>query len=232
MKWLGDRWRTVSDALGPFWVKFIIILSSVAATALGFARDWLDQHNYTLGLPPTWVIIWVVGSLLVVWWLLDYATKLRESSVAIKFDAAAGGLQPVTLQDSSSAVYIRPTIVATSAMSAKRCRAYLKHIEVQTPDGPPQSVWCDGVPIRWAHSGQEEIEIPFGIGQHLDLLVSLQSSNELLLCGYTPNHLIKFFTPPAKYILEFAVVADGVTILGKLTVIWNGQWNQVKAEPT
>ncbi len=238
MKWLVDRLRTATDALGPFWVKFTIIIGSVAATLLTFTRTWLDQQGVTIDLPPNWVIIVLVGALLVAFWFLNHATKLRLDTVPhVKI-----GLAPV-----ENAIVKHPIAGGGTMESQKRvvngkvfgvsqgvhnCEANVTAIRYQNAEGEAfvSAPEFASFTLEWTRNGGQWDAVPRGVTKYFRIVQANEDDNRLHIPGAQEIALFRrLFAKPGKYEIDIVVSAGIISEALTVELTWNGVWHELTA---
>lgn len=238
MKWIVDHLKTASDALGPFWIKFIIIIGSIAATLLSVTRTWLDQKGITIDLPPSWVIIVLSGAVLMAFWFLSHATKLRLQTVPhvkvglaplenaiLKHRAPGGG----TIESQKRVVNGKVTGVS---QGVHNCEANITAIRYR----PAQSEPYVAVPefasftLEWTRHGGPWDAVPQGITKYFRIVQAKEDDNRLHVPGAQEIALFRqLFREPGSYEIDVVVSAGLLSDAFTVEVTWTGTWHEMTA---
>jgi hypothetical protein len=238
MKWIVDHLKTATDALGPFWIKFTIIIGSIAATLLSVARTWLDQQGITVNLPPSWIIVVLSGAVLIAFWFLNHATKLRLQTVPhvkvglapvknaiLKHPAERGG----TLESQKRVVNGKVTGIS---QGVHNCEANITAIRYQAAEGEvfvavPEFA---SFTLEWTRHGGPWDAVPQGITKYFKIVQAREDDNRLHIPGAQEIALFRqLFRKPGRYEIDVVVSAGLISDAFTVEVTWTGTWHELTA---
>jgi len=189
---------------------------------------------------PTWAIGVIVGFGLLLWWMVEYAVRLRRS-LTPKLSIGLGGIvtTPVkektksldlktglvtTKTDEYQAVYLRGVVVAESEKAVSHCMAYLTGVRKKdkTTLQYTATQYLDDIQLPWSYIGREAITIPKGVRRYFDILDVHERRMRPDPCGVWPLTLRKLFDDHTSYRLDLLVAGDGISKSLTIEFTWAG----------
>jgi len=241
MGWFGQRKTTLLEA---FTLRRVVALPIVIAvvTAVVHGSVALSQlfaqreGQMLLGI-PSWIYGVVAGLLLVLYFLIEHATRLRlqlEPRLKIAFNPDAEGIVRTPTEiyaegkkiADDEAVYIRVTLQALSRTTVKNCVAFLTGIEKRRISTDP----FIEVPVHGAiYLIPNPIDVHPRIPMPIDFLKSGRSDNKLEFSMPWPFRLRGALDEQATYRFKIDVNGDGITETIQVEVDWTGKWDAITA---
>jgi hypothetical protein len=127
---------------------------------------------------------------------------------------------------------IRVKVTNQRRIVARDCRGYLINVEKQDEKGVfVPTIYCDSLPLAWSCQRKEDryrgIDIPKGVNQYLDVIVTKSTSNE-----FEPQVMVKLFRysdlfkekGTYRFTIQ-ATVADANPRTIKLILKWKSHWD-------
>lgn len=236
--------RTLKEAL----TRKEIILGGVVVTAVTgaiayypkIARFLTSSTQETLVGVPGWAVATVVGSLVLSYFLLVYATRLRESlepQLKLSFDQHESGIAITPIDvigvdangqrfvERTSGTYIRIHIETVSKKGVSPCVPYIVAIaKRKLGHGPFTSIAIHN-PI-----GLAEVTVRPSIKAHADFLSCSKLDGRMQITPQMPLALQDAFVDLATYRFAIRVYADDTHRTIGVDVTWKGQYDTITAE--
>jgi hypothetical protein len=248
---ISVMWTTLREAAGPHWLRTVSIVGLAIYGAASAAESFLQGRGMTFAhtLNSAYFVIGA-GIVLVFWWLLSYAMKLRVATTprfSVSFNQEKSGvvlaiekimppermfappeeLKRMKPTHEYRAHYLRIFVAATSKATVKNCRAFIVSLEKQLmPDTAfliinlPQAI-----PLT-----ENSFDVLPNIPCHVDFMKASEQDNRFCRTGYWPYVLERVFDEEGTYRFTFAVNGDGVTADHlQVEVVWRGKWDLITA---
>ncbi len=242
MGWWGQRAATLVGALTLRRVIALPIMVAVVTLAIRGAAAlsaYLLEHEWRfLGLPP-WAFGLLAGLLLLLYFLLEYANRLRlelEPKLQISFDrergcvvdspmqhyqdqpGVYGGVRRVLIGE-TRALFARIRADALSKTKVRDCSAFITAIESRTQPGPfTKHPIQDPIPL-----GPQEVDVSPRVPRFWDFITVSQEA------GSAPQFAVPILLTlrdaikqPGTYRFTIQVVGEGVTSEKIVEMDWTG----------
>src|SRR5207247_688980 len=202
---------TLKNAIGVR--RFIIgSLSLAVLTFVVWITGMLEKRgiNILTDIQP-WIIAAFVILLVIAYWILEYATKLRRQltpKLSATFNPQGGSIvmTPVKQQkdgrvtDEWNAVYIRGLVTAESEIAVANCTPFLVSVRKKASTGVfMDTQYVDDLQLPWSMIGHEPITIPKGIRRYFDIIQIDEKSMQPSICTAWPLTLRKLFDDKTSY---------------------------------
>lgn len=243
MRWLVQRWVTITDAITARRVFVIpLIVASVSAVWNYFpavARYIASTgHESLLGV-PTWTVAVVTAFLMFSFYLIQHATELRLKmlpAVSITFSQERSGvaLTPIHIITDdgggnrtlahANGVYVRVHLETLTCATVRDCPAFVTSIakrmagdSIFTPIKLHNPIFLADVSVR-----------P-NLRSHVDFLSCSSLDNKLQISSNMPLALQHAFDDHGTYRFGLLVVAADVPSEIQVDVVWTGVWDRIAA---
>jgi hypothetical protein len=229
-------WKTLQEAAGPHWLRTISIVGLAAYGAASAIEAFALGHGVTF--VPTLNSAYFVGGagiLLIFWWLLSYAHKLRsaaEPKIIASFETGSAGINQALVRNLPGgsewkATFIRFRVDALSDTTTDGCSADITALAIKEPGSK------EFQPIELPHSLPITPILFYvrpGIPHHIQFLSCDEKTNELKPTSNVewPFHLEHLFKSPACFRFDISVNDGRKTKVLRIEIDWNGKWNELK----
>lgn len=253
MEWFYDRLRTLKEAAG---IRRLLLGTFITATItiVDLVAKNFEFMSF-LSVAPTWAVVVIAVVLITLWWLLEFATKLRKT-LTPKLKIIYGpeepwvryltnGRTPRELPTSTSANIIEWTDTKLYYFRffvqnphpntiVHGCRAFLIDVEFQENDVFCPTAYADTLQLAWASTdlgarfGSKDI--PHLTNVYSDIL-SVDEVHNQVFPKWSQDQIVNkgLFERPGTYRLTVLVSSeDGGECVAKLRLEWTGRWDETK----
>jgi hypothetical protein len=241
MGWFSQRKTTVLEAFTLRRVLALPIVISVVTAVVHASvalSNLLAKGQLLLGV-PSWVYGIVAGLLLVLFFFLEHATRLRielEPRLNVSFNPDAEGItrtptevyaytgSKVEKVRDDEAIYVRITLKSLSKATVKDCVAFVTKLEKKTLT---DTEFID-IPLHGAIPlVPSPIVVYPRIPATIDFLKSGRYDNKLELSVSWSLRLRGALDDLGTYRFTIEVNGDGVTDTIRVEMNWNGSWESI-----
>jgi hypothetical protein len=242
MSWIGDRKDTLLDAFTLRRVIAVpILVATVTAVIHGSAalsKIFAHGDGNTLLGAPSWYWGIIAGILLIFWFLLEHANRLRlelKPKLKVSFNPDVEGivrtptviLLPNNQRIDDLATYVRITLTCLSGVTVKNCAAFLTKIEKKLPGAAEYS----DVPINGSLPMlPSPIDVHPRVPIPVDFLKAGRYENKLGLSFEWPLRLLEAFDDIASYRMTFEVIGEGIAHSVAAEINWTGRWDKISGK--
>jgi hypothetical protein len=220
---------------------FIAVVTAVVRGSAALSEYLTRQEGHAfLGVPsPAWGIL--AGLLLVFYFLIQYATRIRKSiipKISVVFNPSGEGIvrTPTEVYQQTEgkwakirtdqAVYIRITIRAMSRMTVKGCVAFITRIQKRPT---PTASFTEVLVFNAIALTQTPLDVYPRVPATVDFLKCGQFDNKLGFTVPTPFSLEGALDDNATYRFTIEVNGDGISETIEVEVDWTGKWDSIVA---
>ncbi|MBM3549277.1 MAG: hypothetical protein FJX54_20260 [Alphaproteobacteria bacterium] len=236
MGWFGDRRETVLEALTLKRALAIPLLIAAVTLIVRIAPHVAPGSDLMLWGVPDWAWGVIAGLALLLYFLLEYANRMRLRLVprlVLTFDADQGGVveTPEKIRDGMGATieeykaaYVRIHANSATQRTIRNAVAFLTRIEFKPKGEPTFRI----TRLSYALSlGQFDIHA--GISRHIDFVKSNDKDNTLNFTVPWPLTLREAFKFPGTYRFTIVVSAEDVSSSIEVDIVWTGKWDEMVA---
>lgn len=220
MEWLRNIGATLAAASGP---RRFIVGSVVTVVAVALA--WLKSRMMWAGAIPNWTVWVIVPLLLVLYWVLQYATRLRkEAEPRLRLEFEPGYpyeiTEPFNANGQATRTF-RVRVTNAGSTTLTDCIVYLQDFE----DSQGQKGAFTPIALRTQHQAirRSDKRGPFTLraGQHkyvdVAILDEITLNSQICLC-YAQDVAYSPFIRRDKYTLSLAAYGGPIPVKRQFTL--------------
>jgi len=244
MDWFWSRASTIAEALTLRRVIAIpiavTVITVVVRGSAALSEYFTTRNGHMLLGIPSWVYGIFAGLLLLLYFVGEYATRLRlqiAPCLNVSFDQNGMGMvlavhrstspTPTSgTERESRSSYVRIRIDALSKTTVHGCSAFIIALEKRlktaaafTPISLPEPV-----SLR-----EQQFDVVPQVPSMVDFLMSGEWDNKLVPVSYWPFILRDAFNDQAIYRFTFVVNGNGASERKQIDVNWEGKWDSITA---
>ena len=239
MSWLNNRLTTLHAALGYRRYLLVPLIGAIAAFV-----DWVVTRLAEAGMSnligvPSWAIGAFFATIMVGWWILEYAVKLRNQllpKLEVLFDPESGGLTSTSFTNLETGEfvdtvkYIRISVKGVSQKTVRECVANLVKIERRLDLARTETIWDqDALPLQWSITGGLETNVHHLTNRYVDVACVPKKSGRLEILTPIPNRLAPELEKTGTFLITVVVTGDEISSDATIEIETDGTFHGVKA---